>query len=599
MIDSSLYTQILNCAYEILKDNGGKLGREFCEGFMFDHDPNNGRSVENNVINLYNHVTNEGPRRFGGNTLTTGQLWEIVGDYIEHIYRRWSSRNRGGSSFSRGSNAGGNLFSRGGGDLFGNNRSSFASRANGPGSYLTEDKEQPVLGKTSLFDTPVSTPEQTRQSPTVVVKEEVDDYPDHPLDDFPETSSNFRPVETGDCWDKKNPPNRTITIMNAYDYKTDDPKYTIRHAEAFMHRAVDNEIEVVQEFLKIAPATVLGRLYQFKIHYNHITTIPISTDIFTDLHVTIRNMNAMNVIENRNEPFYKVIKKAVGTLSRDAWVAMSEYLVGHINRALYISGRLTEKPEAVLRIDSIDDLDDLFDPGLNTRHTNHPDKREAIYNLVSIAIRNALADNTWVLFKTIEFPTDIMRNSLVFPFAMRGVYYNKDYIPNYGDPCYESFLAAVDEHMLHDKTYILSKRAITVTNILGKDILSSIEDKPKLFRNKATGLINHGCIEYLKRGLDTDGMGMDCDKRDDPEVALEKLKRVWNNKDEYDQDMEIPYKVSDRRYLPVDHTLFATKFGEDPESYLKVIDVFNTIDQRNYNTDIILASKKLKTLNFV
>lgn len=597
MFDSNLYNQILNCAYDTLKENGGKLGREFCEGFMFDHDPGNGRQAESSVMALFNFVMSEGPRRFGSSSLTIDQLFDIVGSYITEIFNRWSSRNRSGGFSSRSSF----LSSNSGGNLFGNNRGSFSNpqRAFSPGSHLGDSEESSRPKSGGLFDT------SNKSTITEVAKEvakantPTEHFPDHPLDNIPDIGMGYKVVPTYDCWVGETPDNQTITVVKAYDLKIDDPAYTIRRTEAFMHRAVDNEVDVVNEFFKIVPPSIIARPYMFHIHYNHITTIPIETDTYIKLVYDINEICQRNIDTGCLEPFFKTVVRTIGSLLRRDWVAMSNYLTKHINRALYVACRLSNDPFHVLEIDNVDDLKELFGPGINSPLMRSAEQRDIIMNIVDSAVRNAMGENSGAMFKQIDFPVETMKTSTAFPESLRGVYYDKNKIPYHGEEGYMDFLHAMTRNILTYETYMVSKRTVTITNILGKYVLGNISDTPKMFKGKVCGLLNSVSKQYTNRVVPKGIITPYELPKDDEETTKNKLKDLYENRPMSDFDVQMPYNIEDETFLPVEHTLFATKWGDNPESYIKVMDVFETIDERNMNTDVILASKKIKSLNFV
>jgi hypothetical protein len=609
MFDQTAYLVMLNAAYDLLGKNAGRLGQQFCEGFMRDYDLANGRQSEANAQHLFSFVAQEASRKYGTASISDEQLFDIIGTYISETFSRYSRSNMGNQGNPFGGNQRG--FGSGGfggstpfgqsqqapGFLGGNQRGFGMNTPGkmGPGAHLMGDIERP----TPVFQQPVqAAPVSFVAEPQVQVRSNTHTkFNENPLDEFPDTGENYTEVLTGNCWGDENPKNRDIVVMDSHDLKVRDPKYAIRRAEAQHMCILDNPLDVVKDFFKIIPESIKAKPYIYRIHYNHLDTLNIPTSEYIDLCSTIDNVLTINA---GDVSFYKSILSSLNTLNKGAWVTISNYLVKHINRGIYLACRLHGHPTTTISIETVDDLEELLSDTFKHSLMSVADGRNKVQKIVESAIYNALGEATGALFTDeTYYPTKAIKSSPAFPNELRGVYPDKNLIPDIESPHFTSFVEALEKYELRHRTYLLSRRSVVVTNILGGRVLGNLSNTPMLFDGTIPNFLTKYTMNHLATRVTRGPL---------PEYKLKNrkiyrdtshtLEDFYSGNKPYDQDVERVVDLPSYDSLPVDTSIFAVQYGGKPEEYIASIDVFSTLDD-NKTVSTMLAKRQVQTMRFV
>lgn len=593
MFDASVYNTILQAAHTVLRNNVNRLSQPFCEGFMFDHDLSNGVAAQQNAQRLLNYVSQEAQRANGQLTVKDDeQLFAIVGSYITSIFSAW--QNRGGGrpqqqGFGGGFNTGGGF---NGGSMFSNQRNSmFGAPRPGPGSHFADDVVAPVVQPTAQ-PAPVAPAAPLNFAPAPAaapISESVIKYVNNPLDDFPD-NAEFSAVPTRPTWGDDKPNDRRIVIGKREDLKAHDSKFQINRSMAFHQLILNDPMDVVNDFFDIVPDATLGTPFMFKIGYNHLDIIDVPTADFAE----IRKKCIEGVANDHQTFIHKKVIEVLNTMQRGPWKAMTSYLVDHINRALWLACRLSDKPKLFIKISDFEDLDTLLSSSFHHTFTTHPAGRYALERIVGAAIWNAIVKNSDLMFTGKDIPTHAMQSSPAFPFSIDGVYPNKFAIPTGEDAMAETFTKHMHDHELSKRSYILSNRSVVITNILGKSVLSSIGTDPTRSSNVPAVLLNAVAIPFTEMNLASSEVGNIV-----PNVSEaypgEQLETYYNNPTNYEVEEVETYGKKRPVLLPVDQTIFAVQYGVSPTEYLMGLDVFTTIDSSSPNS-VLLAKREVSTI---
>jgi hypothetical protein len=604
MVDQTIYNSMLEAADSLIQRNLATTGRDFANYFMSEHDPRNGPAINANIDRFYRTVLDDIRSQTGGaNSFTTDQLFAAVGRYLKLAFD-FFSRGRPQQS---GYGVGYNQQPQPQGYYTGPQPSYNPQQPAGIGSWQSPAVEPAPFGAYAPQQAqpvqPVSVPKPAEVIP---MSQLVAD--DHPLSDLPESGVDFSEMETGDAWGGEHPRNRTIVVTLSKDVKTRDPRFLIRRLDG-QHRVIlDDPIEVVKDFFKIAPEALLAKCFMFRILYNHLEIIDVPTQDF----VAVRDLVLSGHTDpDVDDPVYRLAMKGLSSLSRGSWKAFSKYLVEHVNRALYLSARLSGKPTLDIQLGpdasgiySIDDLEVLLSSSFKSSLTAIPEGRTKLKKIVETAIWNALSMNSGALFtgdrKT--YPTTDMLTSPVFPYALRHVYPEKTCIPDPENPARRAhmaeFIKRMNKHELSEKTYIVSKRSVVVTNMFSNSQLNAIGNKATRVDGIIPGMFNRYAPAHLDHVLvRQDFNDYNIVKQiEDHEPEIDTLGLYYSRSENYDQDEDAAVNEKSSHDMAVDQVIFAIPFGSSHKDQLKAFDVLSAMDEGNPSNSAMLVSRKLHQL---
>lgn len=606
MIDQHLYSQMFDAAFNILKSNGSSLGREFCEGFMFDHDLRNGQEAQRNAANMFNAVANEA-QRLNGNSIIrdNNQLFEIVGSYIKYIYGVYTQRQQQRGSFGGGGSMFGGGSTMGGGSMFGGNRgggfSNFSQpRTLSPGSHLSDDTIEPrnqPIAQAAPQPAAAAAPAAAASSMFSFTPQKetnaVSSFSTNPLDDLSSQGVDFSPVKVQARWGDEKAKDRRIIVGRRFDMKTRDAQYTVNMSEAYHQLIMNDPMDVMRDFFEIVPDSTLGSPFLFKIFYNHLETIDVPTADF----VNVRNRCIEGIKQDSQVLLHKKIAEVINDMKRGPYVALTKYLTSHVNRALHLACRLSNNPVAYIRIGDFEDIDELLSSSFKHEFTAYPEGRHKLEKIVGGALWNALVMSANAMFVGDEtFPTHAVQSSPAFPYSMEGVYPNKYSIPTPNDAMIEQFRDKLTTVELSKRTYILSKRSVVVTNIFGRHVLSTVKKDPTLINTPLAQLINRCVLPFDQLTPDDRDVMVTQTSLVEEGFPSDQLERYYEDPIQ-DEIAEIErYGKVRATELPLDQTIFAVQYSVDPKDYLTALDVFTTIDGKLGKDQTILSTKTVKDL---
>lgn len=603
MFDAKVYQSIFEALYTVLRNNSANLGREFCEGCMFDYDISNGQNSQQNAQNLYNYVSQQAQLLNGNASLRDDQLFAVIGSFVQgifNIYRQQpqNNQNRGFGGFQGGSSTG---FSNGGGFGGGNNfsggRTMFSGNGGGfgqtrptPGSHLADDS---VHANPRSVATPTA-PSAMTFAP-IKVEEPSTKYSANPLDDLPNTGVEFSVVPTKANWGEENARDRRIIVTKRDDMKTRDNRFTVQRIGAYHQLIMNDPLQITKDFFEVVPDSTLGVPFMARISYNHLSVIDVPTSDFVEIR--LKCIDA--IARDPNAVLHKTIKSILDTMQRGPWKSMTNYLVDHINRALYLACRLSSKPNIFIKITDFEDLDELLSSSFQHPFTTQPEGRYQLEQIVGSTLWNVLVQNVSVMFTDNTIPTNAIQSSPAFPYSLEGVYPNKYSIPTQQEASAETFLAKMNSQELSKKTYLLSRRSVTITNILGKNVLSNIVKDPSTINTPIAELLNSLIIPFNRA---------ESGRKQNINDVIPYVSEVYPSdqlESYYNSPLESESKENnafDRLYpavFPVDQNIFAIQYGMKPEEYLMSLDVFSTIDNQVGQGQTILAKHFIPTIKTV
>jgi hypothetical protein len=599
MIDMSVYTTIYQAATDILRNNVQQLGNDFCQGFLTSHDPRNGQQAQANTQKLYDYVFNACRQLNNGSTTLQGnQLFEIVGEYIKGILQivrnQGQQRQTGFGSGGFGSSGGGfsTGFSSGG---FGSGSGGFGQQRQVPmSSYTGADVIPPQDQQRQAA--PVQAQQTSETIATSTVSFDIGtkpvNYAENPLDDITETGIEFIANETAPTWGSQKPKDRRIILASRENLKTSSKQHQIGRYGAYHQVIMDDPMDVVKDFFEVAPDDLLGSNFMFKITYQHLDVINVPTSDF----VEIRRRCIEAVAHDAQTPIHRTVISVLENMQQRAYKAMTNYLIKHVNRALHLSARLTNDPTNYLKIGEFEDLNDLLSSSFVHPFTTAPDGRHKLEKIVGTAIWNAIVMNADAMFTSSAIPTNAMQSSPAFPFSLDGVYPSKFAIPTSSEDTAEKFLERMNSHELMHRTYVLSKRAITITNILGKAVLPKIGDKPSIISNAVAGTLLSLKIPYTSLDLTRNNKITPVEPYVPEVYPAELLQAYYDDHDTSEEDENTKFERLRPDLYPVDHTIFAIQYGKGPKEYLMALDVFDHIDMGLEKNQVILAKKDIEVI---
>lgn len=611
MFDHNVYGAILNAAFNILRNNGQQIPRQFAEGFMFDHDTKNGHQSQRNAAQLFDFVTREAQRLNNGQATIRDdqQLFGIVGLYVEDIFRRWAATQQGGGlgggmggfrqsnmGFGGGSSlgGGGGLFNRGGGGMgFGQ-----PSRT-GPGSHLMDDVIEPAGSRQQQVQPqaqPVAQNSSLSFTSSTPKKEDVvmTQFSYNPLDDIPESGLDFAQVPEPVNWGIGKPNDNSIVMMGRHSLKTKDDRYVIRVCDGFERIYFNDPMDVAKDFFRIVPDFFLAESFIFRVFYNHVEEIDIPTKDFLD----VRNKFVAAIDRDRERPVYNILMSIIDQMLHGPRKALVNYLVKHINRALALSCGMSANPATRISFTQIEDLEELLGTNFQHKLLEVPNARIMIAKIVNNAILNALTGCSDALFASSNAnEIDVIKNSPVFPYSMPEVYPNKAAIPASGSPQAKKFFDQLHAHQLNHKTYVRSLRSVIFTNVLGQKVLPIVGDKPTLVNGQIAALFNQYNLPHLMQIRTNESQCSYYDETGQTGGGAEaEYAQFLEDPERYMNDETKRFIEREAPELPVDQTIFAIQFKKSPTEYLAALDLATTMDSASGRGYALFAKKKLGVL---
>jgi hypothetical protein len=589
MFDQNIYNTYFNAAYQILQQNAGYFGQQFCNEFVAAHNMQPGnRFSEKSVVKLYENVSNYIHSTTGSMRFDDSTLFNVMGGYIKHIFAEWQQAQQRGQSMGFGNRGFGNSggFSSGGfgsSSGFGNG---FGSPKPTAGSHFadTSVQSQPTSGFSS---TPTQV--QTTQAPVEI--KIVNTFSSNPLDAFENQTLEFVSNTESPTWGRVNPHDTSIAIMDHHSIVSKDNKVAIQAYDAMNMTYFDNPMDVARDFFRVAPDQFIADHFVFRIFYNHIERLDIPTVDFLEA----RKKFTDDIQSGRSGSVYDIIIGILNNMMYAPRKALAEYLVIHINRALKLSFGMSEFPQLRISFSEIEDLEELLGTSFNHKLLEVPNAKNSILTIVNNAIQNALTTYSDVMFTEEDGrDIDVIRSSSVFPHSIENVYPSKDVIPSSGTPEAANFFAAMQGNELNHRTYVRSIRSVIVTNILGNNTLFKITDKPELIESQIPAILNTYILDYYKR-LPNEAL---CRKYNTNMRAktVDEYKDYQENSDKFALDRLSKIVDFDAPLLPVDQTVFAIQYKTSPYDYLTALDLCTVMDRPSGKAFTLLAKKKIKYL---
>lgn len=596
--DMAAYNTIFNAMRDILAQNMQQVGQDFAERFLNDYNPQMNRDSQNNAMNLYRWVIEQAQSRLGKTTLNNSQLFELLGEFINEIFRQYRmAQPRGG--FGNGFVSGAGYSGFGSGNRFGSMNQGGGmfsqNQRTGPASHLADDSIAPSGGSMQN-----NTPRPTTMSDEVVTPmttsvPQAVSYSVNPLDDYPDTAQgdNLAKVTEHPNWGEGRPKDNRIVLAARETLKSRDGRFAISRISAVHQEIINDPMTVVRDFFDIVPDQVLGTDFLAKIQYQHLEIIDVPTKEFSD----IRQKCVEAVAENPETLLHKTLMKTLDTMKAGSYKAITAYLTKQINRALELSARLSTNPKAFIQITTFDDVDELLSSSFQHEITRHPEGRIALERMVGAAIWNALVMNSDAMFTDGNIPTNAMQTSPAFPFSMEDVYPAKSAIPIKSDAMADDFMKRLQEKELDHKTYILSRRSVVITNILGRKVLPLIHAQPSRIDNPIAAILNTLAANYTNVRIDARDAGNPVKPIISEDYATDQLEEYYEDKTAYAQSTADKTGRKIPVMLPVDQTIFAVQYGKSPSDYLMAMDVFTTIDNPVSQNQVILRKKTIPSIS--
>ena len=569
MFDSTLHNQTMAAVDHLFRQNGHVLGQQFCTSFMYEYTPNNAnRQTYENANALQQYVINKGRQISPNGQLNNEQFFAVVWSYIEDVYKNTIARYSQPQGFSNPSSYQSPF---NGGSMFGGNsfQPSFSSPFSGQSGGNT-----PVVQPIS----PVPVVETIKSSTTVNSFEH--NFKRSPLDDISVSDDTvFSEVNASDCWAGEAPRDHVFVVKNSSDLKAHGVSLVMRHATSQSRLIFDNDFDVTKRFFKTAPDSILSKYLIFEIFYDHLEVINVATQELSEIIVKLKEALTSR---RGSDPFYKIVIDTCSTLRRGAWKALSAYLVNHINRALYLSCRISSDPSLKIRIAELEDINELLSSTFSSPLTAIPDGRNKMKQIVEYTIANALWFNSHLLFGVPgeddwDWALDVMKTCSVFPDSINNVYPSKRYIPNTKkDKDFDIFRKAFEEHELSTSSYILSRRSVVITNVLSGDILSRLNKNPYKASGAVASLFRQFSVDHLRESGSIYNP-RNFNQYKEPAEKMD-LSDYYSNPSHDDRDIEADFVVSYEGSRFVDRSNYAIEFQGNPQDYLTSFDVISFMD---------------------
>lgn len=595
-MDETVYQSIYNVITDVLNRNVQQLGQEFCRSFAAEYNPRNGQTGYNNAQFLLNTVTQQAQRLNGNSIVQPDQLFQIVGGFIQETFNQYANQVRQRQNMGQGSgfNTGGFGSSGGFGSGFGRSSSpGFNTQPGrqGPGSHLADDTANQTAptpqAQSASAPAPITLDKTKPETASVV-------YKANPLDELEDSSADFASVKNKPIWGDEKAKDNRIVITQRYDLKSH--RFIINRFGALHQLILDDPMTVVKDFFDIVPDQTLGTPFLFKILYNHLDTLEVPTEAF----VAIRKSCIDTVIQAQERKESIVLHKQIGkileSLPTGQWKALTGYLVYHINRALYLNARLTANIKGSIKISTFDDVNDLLSSSFNHPLTTYPDGRRILEAIVGGVLWNVLVANTSIMFNENTVPTHALQSSPAFPFSIDQVYPNKFSIPMDNEENAQQFMTNLKEHELNQRTYLLSRRSVVITNGLGKTILPFITKDATIINNPLAQVLNQCSVDYGSISPDPHDTNDVIEPFVSEGYPSQELENYYSNPNDYViEDQSRLTRIAPTKH-PIDQTVFAVQFGMDPKDYLMAFDIFTTIDNSLGKAQMILAKKQVSSI---
>ena len=553
--DQSAYTTMVNALYTIASNNAAVLPVEFRNQIVGFHDLRNGQQAQAYALRLFDYVSNAAMRLGGNGYLTDQQLFDTVYAYMSELYGQWTNQSRMAPQQPQG--------------MYGQPSSYIASpastgsfhNAGTPQGMFNQPSQQPQ-GYAGNFNspnppTPQAAPQIIPQPAVVAAQSQAPamlNLLPNPMDSVTESLQDFNKVaqdKTGDEWGGERAHDKTIEIVSGYDRNSTTTRLSIRQCTA-IHRIVqDDPMDVVKDFFRVVPESFLAKSFAIKIQYHHLETVALPTEATLGLLTFLKKTSG-------EMPIYEAIAKSVENLSVGSYRAFSTYLVGHINRALHLCCRSFLEPSVYIKIGELNDIVDLLSSSFQHKFKLLPDGRNMMKFIIENAIVSALSGGSSILFSDLtNLPMSTIRSSNAFAFSLDGVYEDRTNLEMSAE-----LKSNLTTHELKYKTYILSKRAVVITNVLGKNVIPNLTHTP-------TPIVDLGAV-ILDEMLAV-GDRAQYNNSFVVEKAMEATP-ITN-----DADVKRSYMDKDRLF--VDQTGFAIQYGGKPSDFITSIDRFTTLDK--------------------
>lgn len=605
-MDQQMYTTVLQAAHQILQQNKNTVGIPFAESFMAEHDPAQGAMSQRGVQQLANHVANETMRLNGSPRIQNDQqLFDIVGTYVFAVYNNFMARRgaglNSGSPFGGGQSGFGGSSGFGGGfpstsSGFGNsggfNRGGFGtpSPTIGGGSHLmdetiTPQQQTPPAAQQRQPSAPAAFDLSTNTTTTV-------SYSPNPLDDLGDNPVELNAVKSPITWGIHEPKDDSIVMFEKYDLKTKDERIVVKVCDGFELSYLNNPMDVVRDFFRVTPDSFLAEHFAFRIFYNHIETLEVSTEEF--LEVRRKFIEAMN----KSPSFYThtAIITILNSMMFGPRTAIANYLVRHINRALYLSCGTSDQPALRIKFKEIEDLEELLGTSFQSKILDVPNAKGMIADIVNTAIVNALTGYSNVMFyDPSNSDIDVIRTSPAFPYKISGVYPSKDLIPMSGSDSAKAFYDAMYEHELSKRTYVRSIRSVVITNILGRKSLSAVGTLPTVINGQIPSLLNEFLLKHSTK-LKSDNKCAMYDLQKSSDANEEYQKYITGDTALYETRLKSRVTDFEIPELPVDQSVFVVQYKKSPQEYLAAFDLLTTMNAPRNSGHTLMAIRNVTDL---
>lgn len=596
MIDTHVYNYIYQMATTVLQRHQNQYGAQFCQAFLNQYHPNNGQQGLQNAQALQDTFLAEVQRvRPGQSQVDDNTAFQLVKYYIDNIFQN-VSRQQSQPMFSNGGGFGrqptGGLFTQqqntgfGGGGGFNTGQAPVR-----PASHLVDDTQSVAP---MAQPTPAAQPSQPRAAMTL--SDDLPQFTKNPLDALGDQPLSVREIAAGDAWGTESPRDRTIIVQESVDIKTQDGQYVIRRSEMAHRLILSDPFDVVRDFFKVVTDSYAAKSFIARILYNHVETIQVPTDEFIFLR---DELNKRTMIDT-DIAFYKQVIQTLNQMTKGSSNAANAYFVQHVNRALHLACRMDTDPSGYVKINDIDDLEELLSPHQKFFFSNLTGGRDLVKTICETAIWNAMTSASGLMFEKPEsIPVRALQASPAFPYGMRKVYPTKWAIPTQDMPdAFALFFQNLQEHELKYKSYIISQRAVVITNILGSPILGQMDRTPRAIKSGVLALLNT-YAQPFSRTLVGDYDNDYTPLVDDGGLTadLTYTKYVDSKKEIFDQDISV---LANHEHsgptFPADQVFISIPHGEDPNKALIPFDVIAPINSNLSSEGAVVSRRSMAVL---
>lgn len=594
MFDMNFYNHIFQALRVLLERHQNKFPQGYANELLMLHDVS--RGITPNAQGFYRYCEEQHHRQNGiGATSfrSQDQLFHIVGAYIDWVVeqQRRQQQQQMGGGFGGGFGAPqNNVFGApAGGGGFG--------RPNGFHSTpLPQSQSGSIIPASNggFAQAPAEQPRQQAAPAQQPMAPQVVGYSENPLDVVSEKGVAMTPVTASPNWGLGIPKDNSIVMTKKDAIKTSDDVYVINACTAYARTWFGSPIDVVRNFFDVVPDEFLAEHFIVRVFYNHVEQIDLPTRDFEEVcNKFLYRMDGASV-----DTTYTAIMAIIGQLPHDHRMAIANYLVKHINRALELSVAANVDPEDRIRFREMEDLKILLGSSFSHPALSIPDGREMVTQVINTAIINALTCYSDAMFSSSNDGTiNVIKTSPVFPYSLPGVYPNKNIIPFSGAKTSLKFYESLKDNFLADKTFVRSIRSVIVTNTMGGQYLS----KPKELFTQLKGTVPSIFSTFLldhKQKLPVSGSK--CPSYNELPVTQD----LDASYESFLQDQTAYIKsefvnMADWKVptLPVDQTVFAVQYKRDPKDYLAAFDIGTTLDAEPHS--VFFKKSALRDLTLV